>query len=305
MILLFDSISDTLRQVLILTLPLSKVTMSTVVTFSTSDQRDVVRDFIRSKINEFDTVLDLNEFIYALSNKLMPEQNLEFLDDLLGLCDFNKKYSIEVPYEKLFDYGIPKTTNTGNINQRLARSHLEENKDYTIVRIQNIPNRYTITPDAFHRLLKDARIPKSRETVFGTGDYSDFIQFILGCMNYYSEYCKIRLENDKARLEKEIARLKKDNIQETLLNITATLESIKRDTTQIAQQNVDLEDNIGYITHQNFELMDQNEDIEVKINLVGTRLDHANKQNDEMFKTLHAIPNRSIVLNISTESKMG
>ncbi len=294
--------------------------MTTIVTFSTSAQRDAVREFIRSKISE--PKMELMEFTYALRNKFMPEQNLEFLDDLIGLCDFDKKYSIEVPYEKLFDYGIPRTTDTGNINKRLARSHLEENKDYIVIRIPNMPNRYTITPDAFHRLLKDARIPKSRETVFGTGDYSDFIQFILGCVNYYSEYCKIRLENDKARLENENV-----NLQQTILNITATLNSIKRDTTQITKQNVDLEDKVDYITHQNDELKDQNADLEVKLNNVsdqnadlkvklnhvseqntnlGAQLTHVTKQNDGMAKTLHDVANHLAVPhpNASKESTL-
>ncbi len=174
------------------------------------EQQRIIREFIASNVNQ--PFMDIKEFMHQVRDHLNLDYDIECLDEFLEMSRPEKKYEMTVPYKKLYDYGIPVTTRSDHITRSLNRANLIENRDYKVIRgIKGIQSEFTLTHDAFFRLLQNAEYNYKMNEI---RVYSDFSRFILDCVWHYSEYtnkyfsCKSdALVDTNAKLIAKIDRL--------------------------------------------------------------------------------------------------
>ncbi len=246
---------------------------STIPTFATIDQQKSMCEFIDSKIDQ--PFIEIQEFMHQVRDHFDLDNNLQFLDEFLDMARMEKKYEMTVPYKKLFDYGIPVTTRSDSITRSLTRANLIENRDYKVIRgIKGTPSQFTLTHDAFFRILQNADSNyKAHGSIYGTRDYCDFCQFVFGCVSYYSEYT-----NKYFRYElkmKDTTINKKDAIIQLKTNLMVkTKEDLSKKDTVISDQS----SKIDRLEQMMQTMMSQMNEVSMNTKQTNTQLEQTNTQ---------------------------
>jgi len=152
-----------------------------------------IKSFIDRSIDRELKPFTLREFMIKVQAEFYPDQDIEFMDYFLELCDEKNEGQFIVPHSKLYDYGATASNRSERALERINALSLSENEDFSTTEISVVLKRgtsrrkvYMLTPAAFKMILMGAT--KHAKHNIDVSRYRKYYLFLEKIVKYYMDY---------------------------------------------------------------------------------------------------------------------
>jgi len=236
-----------------------------------------IKSFIDRSIDRELKPFTLREFMIKVQTEFYPDQDIEFMDYFLELCDEKNEGKFVVPHQKLIEYGATVSARSGDVKDRLDALSLSENEDFLTVEISVVRKNggatrkkvYMLTPAAFKLILIGAT--KHAKHKIDVSRYRKYYLFLEKIVKYYMDYQfaanqarlaksrlnasllqhgngslreEIQLMREEQRIAQEQAKKQFNVVNDQLTNANTQLSSIRSELTtangQLSSLNVEM-----------------------------------------------------------------
>ncbi len=287
---------------------------------------EIADDYIKSILSE-DTI-DLIPFAIRLRDRFVPEVSIDLFKYLLEISKFENKHKFLVPHTKIAEFGFVEYGLFRNLKERIKKLDLVEGTDYQVnqtgIRMSDSGRAYPIkeimfTPRAFHIYLSRARYSDIVDRLmYSPSDYANVMEFTVSIIYYYSQYQKMKREQDltvamqqmETRLSAQISSMSTQlsSVNTELSSVKQLNENISTELSSVKQLNEKIATDLTTANTELSSVKQINEKISSDLASAKSTIEEANGEisrmssvQQEMNRNLFDYASRAAVVPVSTK----